>query len=150
MNQIPNQIGLNNQNNQMVQMNNVINMMMNNQINEDTTGLNNPIFRMSNPMNHLPNNNSMMNNNMINLNPEIENIFDSNYSPFVFSLDKLNIYYEKDININKNFPNFSVGYDKKLQILLGTENPDTFPDLYKLSGENKFRIKSLELYEIVM
>ena len=75
----------------------------------------------------LPNsNNQNMNNNAINVNTNDENvtIFDSISSPddyFIFSLDKLDIYY-KEKNITGNMiPNFKLIFNNKYQSLLGNE-----------------------------
>ena len=156
---------------------NMNNHMMNNQMNNPM--MNNPIYNpmmnnpmMNNPMmnnqmsnNPITNNNNQMNGNNTSNTKEDDNIFDSKSSSnnyFIFSLDKLKIYY-KEKNILENLiPNYKLIFNKRYESLLGNElpinnnsqnqitieNKNNMNDLYDLSGKEEFKVKCLELYEI--
>ena len=125
--------------------------------------MNNPI--MNNPMINNNNNNNQMNANNTSNTKEDDNIFDSNSSSnnyFIFSLDKLKIYYKEKNILENMIPNFKLIFNKRYESLLGnelpinnnsqnkitTENKNNMNDLYDLSGKGEFRVKCLELYEI--
>ena len=88
---------------------------------------------------------------------DVDTIFESksnlnNY--FTFSLDKISIYY-KEKNILENMvPNFNLVYNKRHESLLGNEFPinnnDNIQNNYKLTGNQEFKVKYLELYEITI
>ena len=127
-----------------------------------------------NNMDYNNQNNNQMNNQMMNpnaLNPmmiqmatnqeEVDNIFVSNSSLndyFIFSLDKMEIYYKEKNIVQNMVPNFSLIYNKRHESLLGNEfpiNDDSYnmmnnQNLYKLTENQEFKVKYLELYEILI
>ena len=98
--------------------------------------------------------------NTINSNNFIH-FFDSKSSLgeyFIFSLDKMKIYYSNEQNEgNIRFPNFNFKYDSNRQSLFGneyytnnyTENNTIYSsNVYKLSERNEFNIEYCELFEV--
>ena len=139
-------------NNNAMNNNNQINYLMNNQMNNQINYLSNN--QMNNQMNNQGNNQMMTQQNQ-NLG-DVDTIFESksnlnNY--FTFSLDKIRIYY-KEKNIQEHMvPNFNLVYNKRHESLLGNESPinneNNILD-YKLTGNQEFKVKYLELYEITI
>ena len=141
--------------------NNMNNMGMNNMNSMNNMGnnMNNMAMNNMNSMNNMGNNmNNMGMNNMD------ENIFnsDSINNHFVFSLDKLSIYYkEKNIQGNK-IPNFKLIYNKRYESLLGNEfrnnnnsmsmtnsmGNNNMNKIFELNQKGEFKVKCLEIYEI--
>ncbi len=77
---------------------------------------------------------------------------------FIFSLDKMKIYYSNEQNEgNIRFPNFNFKYDSNRQSLFGNEyytnnytenNTINSSNVYKLSERNEFNIEDCELFEV--
>ena len=111
------------------------------------------------------NNNQMMrmkNNQMPTNQEEVDNIFVSKLNLndyFIISLDKMEIYYKEKNIVENMVPNFSLIYNKRHESLLGNEFPINDYSymnnmnnqiLYKLTGNQEFKVKYLELYEIII
>ena len=94
------------------------------------------------------------NMNIMNLNNDYIDIFNSNSISnkyFVFSLDDFSVYYS---NESTSFPNISIKLSKQFQTLCGNENYNmnnpfnSNTSNFKLSGGNQFNIRKYELYSI--
>ena len=143
-----NSMNNNNQMNNQMMMQNNPNMIHQNQ----NLGLDDDDF-FFNQMNQMNNQNMTQQNQNL---ADVDTIFESksnlnNY--FTFSLDKIRIYY-KEKNIQEHMvPNFNLVYNKRHESLLGNEfpinNENNILD-YKLTGNQEFKVKYLELYEITI
>ena len=148
INQNNNNLKINQNNNNLMINQNNNNFMINKNIN---FGMN--IFNIKNPI-YKSNTNNINSNNFIPF-------FDSKSSLgeyFIFSLDKMKIYYSNEQNEgNIRFPNFNFKYDSNRQSLFGneyytnnyTENNTIYSsNVYKLSERNEFNIEYCELFEV--
>ena len=161
-----NMIALNDNNLMINQNNNNLMINQNNNINYRINQNNNINYRMSqkkrniqkfkqvNMLDTFDTFNTINSNNFIHF-------FDSKSSLgefFIFSLDKMKIYYSNEQNEgNIRFPNFNFKYDSNRQSLFGneyytnnyTENNTIYSsNVYKLSERNEFNIEYCELFEV--
>ena len=149
INQNNNNLMINQNNNNLMINQNNNNFMINQNINfgMNIFDIENAIFK-SNTINNINSNNFI-------------HFFDSKSSLgdyFIFSLDKMKIYYSNEQNEgNIRFPNFNFKYDSNRQSLFGneyytnnyTENNTIYSsNVYKLSERNECNIEYCELFEV--